>query len=708
MQIIQSIREKGAAIVIAVIALSLIGFILMDAQQGGSRLFSSFSTDIGKVNGESIELADFNRRVKESEDMQAQRSGQRPQTYQMRENMWNQVIAEKVFFAEADKLGIRFTSKELSHILLSNDPTNPLFQEQGMKDSLDNTKLDLKKAQEALSNIKKSKGEQRDLVNAQIIDPLKLNTAVAKYTGLINASAYYPTWLKEKETADNNNFATISYVTIPYSEIPDSTVKVTDQDINDYVKKNKELFKQEAGRNISYLSFSEKANVEDSAATAEAVAQLKQAFQADTNAKAFVARSMSSIEFKDDYAPKSSISPLIADTLVNLPVGTVYGPYTDKNSYVLAKVIGTKVLPDSVKARHILINEKDPQTSQTELSDSAAKSRADSIYNAILAGSDFATLAKMYSTDGSNKDKGGDLGFFGYGAMVPEFNDFCFNKPVGTKGVVKTQFGYHIVEILNQKDLKTAYKVAYVGKEIDASAETINKVSLAATKASAEKTRANLEKYIAKNNLNLIPVPNLIKENDYSVGPLQDARSLVRWAFEAKKGDVSEPFNIGDQFIVAVLDKINEKGVQDAATARLGCESTIRNKKKAEIIIKKLGNNPTLEAAAAAYNKQVLTAGTDSTITFSSQMINGVGMENKIIGAAFNKTFQGKTSPAIEGTTGVFVIKVNGIQPKEVETPEAMAQRISNRKNALRSQLNNWFEGLRKQADIKDNRSKHF
>jgi len=706
MQIIQNIREKGAAIVIVVIALSLIGFILMDARQGGNRLFGSFSTNVGKVNGETIELADFNKRVKASEEMQAQRTGQRPsgtQTYQMRDQMWNQMVAEKIFFAEAEKLGIEFTAKELSYILLSNDAANPFLQEQGMRDSVTG-KLDVSKAQAALANIKKLKGEQREGVNAQIVEPLKLSTTVAKYSGLLNASVYYPAWMQEKETADNKNFATISYVSIPYNEITDSTVKVTDEDINAYVKKNKELFKQEEGRNISYVAFSQLPGKEDSIRASQLVAELKPSFEADSNAKAFVARNTSTIDFTDEYQPKNKLAPTVADTLVKLPVGTVYGPYIDKGNYVLAKMLGTKELPDSVRARHILISVNEPEGSSA---DSSAKKRADSIYTAILGGADFAALALQYSSDGT-KDKGGDLGTFGYGAMVPEFNDYCFTKPVGSRGVVRTQFGYHIVDVLNQKDFKTVYKIAYVAKEIMASDLTVNKASLDATKASAEKKRENLEKYIAKNGLSLTQVPNLIKENDYAVGALQDARSLVRWAFEAKKGEVSEPFSIGDQFIVAVLDKINEKGVQDAATARPGCEATIRNKKKAEMISKKLGSNPTLESAAAAYNKQIQFAGADSSITFNSQIINNVGIEPKVIGAAFNKAYQTKVSPVIEGTTGVFLIKVNGIQAKPADAPEALAQQVTNRINSLRSQINNWYEGLRKQADIKDSRSKHF
>ncbi|MBP9097453.1 MAG: peptidylprolyl isomerase [Ferruginibacter sp.] len=709
MQIIQSIRDKGAAIVIIVISLSLIGFILMDSRQGGNSLFGSTSTNVGKVNGENIELAYFNKRVKQTEDLQEQRTGQRSsgtQTYQTREQMWNQIVAEKIFFAETEKLGIDFTSKELSAVLLSNDQNNPLLQEQGMKDPVTG-KLDVTKAQTALSNIKKFKGEQLDAVNAQIVEPLKLTSIVSKYTGLLNAAVYYPGWMKDRDNTESKNFSQISFVNIPYSEISDSTVKVTDEEINEYVKKHKDLFKQEAGRIISYATFSQLPNQADSNRTKAMVSELIAPFAADSNAKVFVARNTSAIDFDDKFKPKSKYNIAVIDSIVSQGIGTVYGPFVDKGNIVISKMLGISQLPDSVKARHILIPVNDPQTGQPVNADSTAKKLADSIYNAILSGADFASLALKYSSDGS-KDKGGDLGTYGYGAMVPEFNDFTFENPVGSKKVVQTQFGYHVIEIMNQKDFKPAYKIAFIAKEIMASDITINNASLEATKASAEKNKEALVKYLAKSGVHLTEVPTAVKENDFSVGALQDARQLVRWVFEAKKGDVSEPFSIGDQFIVATVEKELSEGVQDAATARPGAEAIIRNRKKAEIIIKKLGSNPTLESAAAAYNKTIQMAGADSTLTMSSQIINGLGVEAKVIGASFNKDYQTKVSPAIAGTSGVYLIKINGIQSKPADTPEVAAQQISSKVNTMRGSIGNWYEGLKKQASIKDNRSEFY
>jgi peptidyl-prolyl cis-trans isomerase D len=709
MQIIQSIRDKGAAITVSVIVLCLIGFILMDAKQGNNRLFGSLSQSVGKVNGEAIELSEFNKRMNQIESQEEQRSGQRPngiKVNQIREQVWNQIVAEKIFFAEAKKLDISLTPSELSSILLSSEPNNPFMQQQGMTDPATG-KLDITKAQEALRNIKKMKGEQKEAVNNEIITPLKLSSIVAKYSGLINASAYYPKWMQEKETAETKNFAEISYVSVPFSEISDSAVVVKDADINEYVKKHKELFKQEAGRIISYVTFSQLPNKEDSSKAKILVENLKASFIADTNAKSFIARNTSVIDFQDTYLPKSKIQSTQIDSIAKVSIGTVYGPYVDGGAYVLAKMLGSKQLPDSVKARHILIPTVNPQTGELVNADSTAKKLADSILTAINGGADFAALASKYSSDGS-KDKGGDLGTFGYGSMVPEFNDFCFNKTVGSKDVVKTQFGYHVIEITSQKDFKPAYKIAFLAKEITASDLTVNNSSLQATKASSVVNAEALSKYVAANGLKMVQNPAPIKENDFSIGALQEARQLVRWAFEAKKGAVSEPFSIGDDFVVAVLDKVLDEGTQDAETARSGAEVIIRNEKKAEIIKTKLGASPTLESAAAAYNKQVLQAGADSSITFSAQIINGVGVEPKLIGASFNKENQAKPTAPIVGNNGVYILKVNSIKTKPVDGPELLAQQTSNRLSTIRSQTNNWYEGLKKQATIKDNRSKIF
>lgn len=710
MQIIQTIRDKGAAIVIAVIALSLIGFLLMDANSGGSKL--SMTSSLGKVNGDAVEKSVFDKKFNYAYDMAKQQSaqtGQSPNTDQVREQVWNQLVNESIFYTEAEKLGIEFTGKELTAVLYSNDQTNPLMQDRSMVDQ--NTgQLDPAKVANAISTIKKAKGEQLDNITNQITDPQRLSSVSGKYFALLNASAYYPSWMQEKDIAEAQNFANITYAFISYGEISDSTIKVSDAEINEYVSKHKNEFKQEAGRMISYVSFSQAPSAADSAATKEMVGALRAGFETEANIAAFVAKNASAIPYDSAYLAKSQISSAFTDSIIKLPAGAVYGPYVDNGSYVIAKNIGSKVTADSAKARHILLSYTDPQTGQPIYDDSTAKKKADSLLNLINAGADFASLARQFSTDPGSKDKGGLYESFAYGQMVPEFNDFAFNKPSGAKGVIKTSFGYHVIEAMGTKGSSAKYKIAFVAKEILTSEATFNKVNQDATKLSGQKTSKEFESYIAKSGLQKTSWPTIVKENDFRVGQFQDARQLVKWAFEAKKGDVSEPFNINDVFVVATVEKITDEGTQDAATARAAVEGIVRNQKKAEIIIKKIGVNPTPESAASAYNKQAQTAGADSSIIFNGPngpIIPNLGMEPKVIGACFNKEYQAKPSLPFAGSNGVFVVKVNSIGTKAVENPEITVQSVANKKAALKTQIvSGWFEGLKNQATIKDNRSK--
>ena len=705
MQIIQNIREKGSAIVIGVIALSLIGFIMMDSRTANSR--SGSSSSIGKINGEAIDSKTLLDKVKQLEDQRGGRvSG--AEVYQLRKSAWDQIVTEKVLNSEFEKMGLVFSPKELSSILFSEDAPQTLKQAFTDKTT---GQYDIEKAKQWWIQAKKAKGEQRDAIESQIVEPLMLQTLATKYSSLLAASAYYPTWMQEKENADNKSFANISYVAVPYNAISDSTVKISDQELLDYMGQHKNIYKQDGGRIISYVSFSANPSNADTVKAIENLNNLKTAFIADTNAKAFVARNMSAINFDDSYVAKSKLTMLQKDTIAALPNGAVFGPYLDGKNIVLAKMIGSRQLPDSAKCRHILIATRNAQTGEQILSDSIAKKRIDSIEAAIKGGEDFNKMVLLYSDDAGSKDKKGEYDFpsFPFNGVAREFAETIFYGTTGDKKVVKTDFGYHYIEVLSQKDFQTAYKIAYIAKEILPSDETINGASAQATKLSGEARDAKaLETYVAKTGLKKIDIPTLVKENDYQLGALIDARQLIKWAFEAKQGDVSEAFNIQDQFIVAVVDKIQPEGLPDAKTARPMVELTVRNIKKAENITKKLSTAATLEAAAASYSVSVGSAGADSTLTFGAQIINGVGQEPKIIGAAFNKAYQTKMSEPIVGTNGVYLIKVNSVGNKPTDTPEMIAATAKEKTTAMVQTTYSFFESLKKLADIKDNRSKIF
>ena len=713
MSIIQTIRDKGAAIVIGVIALSLIGFLLMDARSGAAKgLFggSDNSKTIGVVNGKEIELDAFNAKVKDAEAQYPNTGGGMRQ--QIMQSVWDQMVAENVVASEFDKLGLAFTPKEMNAIMFSDDAPQQL--KQAFTDPKTG-QYDVAKVQQWWAETRKQKNEEQRLaVNSQVIDPMRLNSLYTKYTSMIAGSIYTPSWMVAKENEEDNSFASISYVSIPYTAINDSAIKVTDDDIENYLKKNKTKYKQEAGRMISYVTFSGSPSVKDSADAKNIIEGLKPQFAADTNAKTFVVRNTSAINFFDGYTMKAKMQMPQKDSIINLSEGKVFGPYLDGTNYVLAKKLSTKFLPDSIKCRHILIGTNNPQTGAALMPDSIAKVKIDSIETAIKGGADFTTLEEKYSTDeAAKKDKGVmtfDLATIEGEGFAKEFGDFLLNEKGETKKVVKTQFGWHYIEILEKKNPQTAYKVAYMAKEIIPSDETVNAANSAATKLSGMARDAkSFDEYVKKNGLTKVDMPAVVKENDAQLGSLPDARPIIKWAFDAKEGEVSEPFNVSNQFVVALVTKKVKEGLPDVKTARPLVEAQIRNKKKAKEIIKKTGQSATLETAAAAYQKQVLTTGADSTLTFNAAIINGIGNEPKVAGASFNKDYQSKPSPAIEGNTGVFFIKVNSINKKPA-APDSIAVQQRNMKvnQAMQSALGKSFEALKKIADIKDKRSKFF
>ena len=400
------------------------------------------------------------------------------------QSVWDQMVAEKIVTEQFNDLGITFTPKEMSTIMFSDDAPQQLKQAFTNKET---GQYDIEQAQQWWAQTKKSKNEeQRKAITSQVIEPMRLNSLYTKYTSMIAASIYIPKWLAKEEDEQKNDFANISYVAIPYTVINDSAVKVTDNDIENYLDNNKKRFKQEAGRMISYVSFNARANGKDSARIKESLEQLKPQFAADSNMKAFLGRNSSAIFF-DGYTPKVKNARPEKDSIISLPEEGVYGPYLDGKNYVIAKKISTKLLPDSIKCRHILLGTDDPQSGQALMPDSLAHRIADSVETAIKNGADFDALEAKYSTDKvAHNDKGVmtfDLSTIQGENFAKEFGDFLLNEKGETKKVVHTQFGWHYIEILEKKNPEPAYKIAYMAKEIAPSDETINAANAAATKA---------------------------------------------------------------------------------------------------------------------------------------------------------------------------------------------------------------------------------
>ncbi len=729
MQVIQTIRDKGAAIVIGVIALSLIGFLLMDAKSGNNSLFGGNSTLAGKINGVSISRDEYNNRVTKMENQPQQRT----KGSELRDQVWEQYIYETLVNQQSEKAGIDFTANELDALLNSSDPQNPLFQQKEYLDSITG-KIDRTKVTEFKKMLKKTKGitaEQKQQIDQtnEYLNSMVVQMKAQKLTAMLNAgSSYYANWMQDRDNKQAKTFATISYVQVPYGVITDSAVgEIKDAEIEAYVNKHKSQFKQDAGRQLSVVTFSILPTKEDTASVLGSVASLKASFAADSNAKQFVGRNSSSISFFDGYTQKSKMQMQLKDSITAAGIGRVFGPYLDGGSYVMSKIISTKIMPDSIKCRHILLGTRDPQSGQEIMDDSTAHKLADSVANLIKAGGDFIKLANQFSTDKvANQSKGEmtfDVQSIQNGGIAKEFGDFLMNENGETKKVVKTQFGYHYIELLEKKNQGPAYKIAYMARQIVASEGTISAAQRNATQLAAQCRNAkDLDAYTAKNGLQKITLPNTFKETDtklqkadanpYNMQKQEfpDATSILRWAFGAKEGEVSsETFPYGpDNIIVPVVERVYKEGTKSAKDARPMVEAAIRNEKKAATIKTKIGN--TLESAAAAYpGLSIQQAGADSSITYAGGMIKGVGPDNKLIGTIFSKDANTKIN-TVAGNSAVYVVKVDGYADKAANSPQVDAEMKKQKEQALFTQASqyNWFEQLKKQITIKDKRNESY
>lgn len=707
MSVIQKIRDKYAGPSIAAIAVAMVGFILIDAlsQKTGGGLFSKNTTVVGKVDGEKIDLIQFDNQLKQAEQNYQSQGMQVTDALreQINNTLWQQLVEQQIMQEQIDKLGLSITDKELTNLIYQSPPED--LRRLGTDPKTG--QFDPERLAQTIQEIKRRPAgdKQKQGLTDYLYNVVAKQALKTKYLYLLAGAAYYPKWLAEKDNQDNSAVASISYIDVPYALIPDTTVPVSDAEVNDYIQAHKTEFKTtEGSRNVSYVVFDGEPSAKDSAATLSQLMDLKAGFVTTTDAAGYLNQNGSTIAYFDGYVSKSALQVPNKDSIMMLPIGGLFGPYVDAHNYAIAKMIDKKDQPDSVRARHILIATTDPRTGQTILDDSTAKRRIDSIQNLIEHGASFDSLAVRLSDDQGSKEKGGDLGYFTANQMVPAFGDFCFNGKKGEKKVVKSQFGYHYIEILDQKAFEPHYKVAYLSKDILPSDETTNAANAAATSFAADAQSSSSFEDVARNHKAVIR-SGTVKETDYQVQGLGDARRLVKWAFESKVGTVSDPETFGNDFVVALVTGVQDAGVPSGSFARTLVENSVRRDKKAKIIIDKLGSVSDLNAAAAKYNVTVAHA---DSIGFGSTFVPNLGNEPKVIGAAFAKANLNKISAPIKGTAGVYLVQTLGVTavPNQNNDYNILRQ---NMEGMMRNAIGyGALEALKQASDVQDNRVKFY
>ncbi|OEK08961.1 peptidylprolyl isomerase [Flavivirga aquatica] len=705
MAVLNKIRQRSLFLIL-IIALALFAFVLADLFKNSDALTSKSQNIVATINGKDITREDFLLKVEAAQ----RQAGSNATNTQVMNSVWEQEVRQAVMESQYEKLGISVEKDQMRDLLKTSLATSPEFlNEAGI--------FDENKLNEYIANLKEtSPAGFESWVNYE--KQVASNALNQNYFNLVKAGLTGTLSEGELEHKLEGNKVDIKFVQVSYSSIADSLVEVSKSDISNYIKENKNQYKVDASRDIKFIEFKEVASVEDENAIKAELQGYINGRQVDENGRKDPIEAFSkvknneeyinliassSVKFDERFVFKSSLPAVAADTIYNLNEGDVYGPYKDNGFFKISKIVAVKQIPDSAKVRHILLPFKGAQSADQEVTQTEAEAKitADSILTVIKSDrTKFSELVKEFSSDKGSVEKEGRYDWHGYNTMVPEFNDFEFEGQVGDLGVVKTIFGFHIIEIEGQKDKKKAVQVGTIARKIEPSEATSDKVFRDASNFEINAGKGDFEAVSKESNYVVRPV-NGIKVLDENIPGVGNQRPIVRWAFEedAEIGDVKR-FNIPGGYVIAQLVAKHEAGLQSVEDATAKVLPILRKEKKAEIIRKRVSAT-TLEDLAAAENTTVRAA---SAINMKSPTISGAGREPLVVGAAFGLS-ENETSKLIDGANGVYMIQVTKITPAvKLDNYQAAANRVEQQKSsAVNTKL---YNALKEAAEIEDNRAK--
>lgn len=693
MAVLAKIRQRSLLLIL-VIGFCLFAFIIGDVAQSGG--FNTMPDEVGVINGDKISYDDFRLKVDNTE-----KSRQGMSSTQAVNTVWEQEITVALLKNEFEKLGLTVGE---DHIIETLSQSQDIGQDPAFKNEAG--MFDVNKFKQFYVD----NPEVQPMINSRKRDA-ELNAKYLVYNTMIKSGMFtsnVEAKLQHAMDADKVNF---DFVSVPYSSIKDSDVKVTDEEIVAFMKKNVKRYKADETRELQYVIISDQPSNEDKIEAKASITKLLDAsvvynndtkqndtiagFRSTKNIAEFVTAN-SDIPYDSTFVPKNQLPAEFAEALYNLPQGEIYGPYETNGHYFVSKSLGRKS-GATARASHILIAYEGAMRANPEVTRSkedAAQKANELLAQAQTNPSSFMMLA-MTNSDDSSKQQGGDLGFFAPGQMTTKFNDFVFNNSIGKIGLVETEFGYHIINVTDKQD---GIKLANIAKKIEASQATIDANFAKAVQFELDAQTKDFETIAKDAKLEMAPVAK-VSILDESFAGIQKQRQIVKWAFDKKTdiGDVKryEISSLGH--VIIKYNKANPEGLMAIDVARPMVETQIKNEKKAAIIKAKM-TGTSLDAIAKANNVSVQNA---TDVTLSSSVIPGSGREPKVVGTAFN-TAPNKLSKTIDGLSGVYVVNTKAVTKA---TPATDLKPILSQLNANNvSGTGRAIQALRENADIEDNR----
>jgi peptidyl-prolyl cis-trans isomerase D len=715
MSVLEKIRSK-TGLLVGIIGLALAIFILESLLGSGSALFQSEDLLIGKIAGKKINYPEFMAKVNE-QIFQIQQSNPNAQIdertkEQIVEQVWNQLVNEAAVKTQYSSVGVTVSEDELFNLMLVNphpyviqqltdQQTGRVYEGFARPDGT----LDIAKLNQWVGQMNV---EQEKFWKQLETTVLEVRTA-EKYNSLIKKGLYVTSAEAKNAFVAQNKQINVDFVMKRYFAIPDSSVKVSDDDISKYYNAHKNEFKvNEPVRKIEYIAYDVLPSEADYQALLKETARIAEDFK-DKSAKedsSFIAQENEGGQMNiASYNKKTMVIP--DSSVFTAAKGTVFGPFTEGTFMKIYKLMDVKSVADSAKVRHILVGLQSPKTQQ-QRTPQVAKRMADSLLTLLKTKQvNFDALVKTISDDLGSIEKGGDYGWFDENkGFVDPFKNAGLEGTVGNISVVETQFGYHIIEVLAvSKTRHTSYTVGQIARLIEPSGETAQEFfKLASDFAGKNQTLEAFNKSIETGKLNKRLADN-IKENDKNLPGLENAKDLVRWVYKAKKGEVSSVFEFKDRFIVAALVGVKEKGIAPLEDVKEEVTlNAIRERKAQDIIAEFNTKTAGAKTASDVASKMGFSVEKAENLTFSSFNIPSVGREDALIGYASAYKVNTLSKP-IKGENGVFVLTVTSVNEGTLPKDFKNKQKEMEQQSAGRTDYE-MYDALKEKANIEDHRGK--
>lgn len=694
MAILQKTREKAGMAVSIIIALALLSFII--DPQTLETAFNAMSSrnDVGVINGKTISYLDFQQDVDKFTTINEMVTGSSAQSEQQQEQVrnaaWQSLLDRYLFVKNAKAAGIRVGEEEMKD-LLAGDMISPVVsQNPAFMDENGNFSKDA--LQNLINNISQDQtGRLKEYWN-YIQNTVYTQQFYAKYGSLFTNSNFQNPLMLRRAIAENNNTTNVDFVMVPNYGM-DTTVKVSGDEIRKYYESHKNMFKQNASRDMEYVVFEVKPSEADINATNEAIGKVYDEFSTTDNMKSFLARN--SEKGLNEYWYKAGELSTVNSGISEFVDANAQGTspiVSDNNVFYAARIMATAQIPDSVYVRHILLQ-------------GATETKADSLLNVLVKGENFSNVAASYSADTRSAADGeqGNVGWMTQTYMIPGFES-VLTAQVGKPYIVKTQYGTHIVEVAKRTAPVAKKQVAILEKTALASGETFNSYYAQASKFSKIAAGKYNNYKTAVDSMGLYSHPMKVTEATSSYGSISQAKEVTRWVFDNKVSKVSEIITVNNNYLfVATVTGIHKEGiakideVKEAIRQQLYAQKA--SEKAAADIAQKIQGISDLQAIADTLHSSVST-GVD--VRFAS--LAGQGLDPKFIGAA-SVAPEGKICGPVAGTIGTYIFKVNSRDTGSFYTED-------DARNAA-TQMNNYttqmiLPVMMMESDVRDHRARFY